>query len=187
MLPRHFWHEMTTVDFAEGDTASWIAILPVAAIEQHGPHLPVATDTAIAKRPDRPGARIAARGGAGDLPAGTGGGQVQRTHIVPRHADRGLGDPDEILARYWRKRSSGRGAQARHRELARRERAAHRYRGARVARAPRHARRRDRVVPFRPAGGRVSARGVHIWHPWRRRGNVDHDAPSPGPDPARRS
>ena len=48
MRPRHFWHEMTTVDFAEGDTASWIAVLPVAAIEQHGPHLPVSTDTAIA-------------------------------------------------------------------------------------------------------------------------------------------
>ncbi|PTW63284.1 creatinine amidohydrolase [Breoghania corrubedonensis] len=48
MLPRHFWHEMTTVDFVEGDTSSWIAVLPVAAIEQHGPHLPVATDTAIA-------------------------------------------------------------------------------------------------------------------------------------------
>ena len=47
MLPRRRWHEMTARDFAEGDTASWIAVLPVAAIEQHGPHLPVMTDTAI--------------------------------------------------------------------------------------------------------------------------------------------
>jgi len=47
-LPRRFWHEMTTVDFA-GDTSDWIAVLPVAAIEQHGPHLPVATDTCIAE------------------------------------------------------------------------------------------------------------------------------------------
>ncbi|HET7717698.1 MAG TPA: creatininase family protein, partial [Bauldia sp.] len=38
-----------TVDFATADTARWIAVLPVAAIEQHGPHLPVYTDTCIAE------------------------------------------------------------------------------------------------------------------------------------------
>jgi creatinine amidohydrolase len=48
-LPRRFWAEMTTRDFAEGGTARWIAVLPVAAIEQHGPHLPVVTDTCIAE------------------------------------------------------------------------------------------------------------------------------------------
>ncbi|AXS41937.1 creatininase family protein [Breoghania sp. L-A4] len=49
MLPKRFWHEMTTFDFSTNDTSDWIAVLPVAAIEQHGPHLPVATDTAIAQ------------------------------------------------------------------------------------------------------------------------------------------
>jgi len=49
MLPRRLWHEMTTRDFADSDTAGWIAVLPVAAIEQHGPHLPVYTDTCIAE------------------------------------------------------------------------------------------------------------------------------------------
>jgi len=48
-LPRRFWHEMTTVDFADPSSGDWIAVLPVAAIEQHGPHLPVYTDTAIAE------------------------------------------------------------------------------------------------------------------------------------------
>ncbi len=45
-LPRRYWHEMTTVDFRDlpKDT---VAILPVAAIEQHGPHLTVAVDTVI--------------------------------------------------------------------------------------------------------------------------------------------
>lgn len=47
MLPKRYWQEMTTLDFAQSNTSGWIAILPVAAIEQHGPHLPVATDTVI--------------------------------------------------------------------------------------------------------------------------------------------
>jgi creatinine amidohydrolase len=47
--PRRHWHEMTTVDFRDPDVASWIAVLPVAAIEQHGPHLPVYTDTCVAE------------------------------------------------------------------------------------------------------------------------------------------
>lgn len=49
MLPRRFWHEMTTTDFQDAAREDWIAILPVAAIEQHGPHLPVFTDAAIAE------------------------------------------------------------------------------------------------------------------------------------------
>jgi creatinine amidohydrolase len=49
MLPRRYWHEMTTLDFREGGAGRWIAVLPVAAIEQHGPHLPVYTDTCIAE------------------------------------------------------------------------------------------------------------------------------------------
>ena len=47
ILPLRHWQEMTTLDFSESDTSGWIAVLPVAAIEQHGPHLPVATDTTI--------------------------------------------------------------------------------------------------------------------------------------------
>jgi creatinine amidohydrolase len=46
-LRRVYWSELTTVDFAALDPETTIAILPVAAIEQHGPHLPVSTDTAI--------------------------------------------------------------------------------------------------------------------------------------------
>jgi creatinine amidohydrolase len=48
-LPRRFWHEMSAHTFTGADTSSWIAILPIAAIEQHGPHLPVFTDTCIAE------------------------------------------------------------------------------------------------------------------------------------------
>ena len=49
MTRRLFWEEMTTTDFAAPDVAQWIAVLPIAAIEQHGPHLPLSTDAAIAR------------------------------------------------------------------------------------------------------------------------------------------
>jgi creatinine amidohydrolase len=40
---------MTTRDFSDGNTEGWVAVLPVAAIEQHGPHLPVGVDALIAE------------------------------------------------------------------------------------------------------------------------------------------
>lgn len=46
-LPRKLWEEMTTQDFATLDPERAVAVLPVAAIEQHGPHLPVSVDAAI--------------------------------------------------------------------------------------------------------------------------------------------
>ncbi len=46
-LPRRYWHEMTSADFAHADPERWLAVLPVAAVEQHGPHLPLVVDAAI--------------------------------------------------------------------------------------------------------------------------------------------
>jgi creatinine amidohydrolase len=46
-MPKPLWQEMTWADFRDGDTGEWIAVVPVAAIEQHGPHLPLSTDLAI--------------------------------------------------------------------------------------------------------------------------------------------
>lgn len=43
-----YWNELNTYDFANLSADSTIAILPIASTEQHGPHLPVATDVAIA-------------------------------------------------------------------------------------------------------------------------------------------
>lgn len=43
------WASFRAPDFAAIDPARTIALLPTAAIEQHGPHLPVGTDTLIAE------------------------------------------------------------------------------------------------------------------------------------------
>jgi creatinine amidohydrolase len=50
-LPKRDWMEMTWQDVADGgaDRARWIAVLPLAAVEQHGPHLPLGVDTFIAE------------------------------------------------------------------------------------------------------------------------------------------
>ena len=46
-----FWANLSTRDFAElaasGALARTIAVLPVAATEQHGPHLPLSVDTVL--------------------------------------------------------------------------------------------------------------------------------------------
>jgi creatinine amidohydrolase len=49
MMPKRDWTEMTWTEVAAGDTGRWIAVLPVAAVEQHGPHLPLGVDSYIAE------------------------------------------------------------------------------------------------------------------------------------------
>ena len=50
-LSSHFWSDLTTRQFAQlaasPSIAQAVAVLPVAATEQHGPHLPVSVDTAL--------------------------------------------------------------------------------------------------------------------------------------------
>jgi len=49
--PTRFWADLSTRDFAQllssGQAAQTLAVLPVAATEQHGPHLPLSVDTVL--------------------------------------------------------------------------------------------------------------------------------------------
>ena len=44
----HQWSDLSTDDFSSLDLARVIAVLPVAATEQHGPHLPLSVDSDLA-------------------------------------------------------------------------------------------------------------------------------------------
>ncbi len=48
MAKPFYWNELNTLDFQALSPDTTIAILPLASTEQHGPHLPIATDVAIA-------------------------------------------------------------------------------------------------------------------------------------------
>ena len=48
-MPARAWLDLTTDDCRDGALRGAVAVLPVAAVEQHGPHLPLGTDTLIAQ------------------------------------------------------------------------------------------------------------------------------------------
>ena len=48
-VPPRDWTDIHWPDFSPAESARWIAVLPLAATEQHGPHLPVGTDIMIAQ------------------------------------------------------------------------------------------------------------------------------------------
>ena len=47
IINSNFWENLSTYDFSKMDASKHVAILPIAAIEQHGPHLPVSVDSKI--------------------------------------------------------------------------------------------------------------------------------------------
>lgn len=44
-----YWRDLTTEDLRGLDAERWLALLPMGAVEQHGPHLPLDTDACIAE------------------------------------------------------------------------------------------------------------------------------------------
>ena len=110
-LKHRFWAEYTARDFAGLDRENLIAVLPVGAIEQHGPHLPLAVDTAIVDGIVAATVPLWLRGLPignraadpcrlpGDIPADDERGQVERTQRLARHFDPFGTDPDRHVVR----------------------------------------------------------------------------------------
>lgn len=48
MTPSRDWIDIDWAHASPGEVSRWIAVLPLAATEQHGPHLPLTTDVLIA-------------------------------------------------------------------------------------------------------------------------------------------
>jgi creatinine amidohydrolase len=48
-VPARDWTDLHWPDISAAGPARWIAVLPLAATEQHGPHLPLGTDVMIAR------------------------------------------------------------------------------------------------------------------------------------------
>ena len=46
-LRSRYWQELSTADIAAADRKETVVVIPVGAIEQHGPHLPVGVDAMI--------------------------------------------------------------------------------------------------------------------------------------------
>src|SRR3989442_7090346 len=63
MMPVHELAQLTWEELRDLDRARTVVVLPVSAIEAHGPHLPLNTDVVIAAAMARSGARRLAGGG----------------------------------------------------------------------------------------------------------------------------
>lgn len=74
-MPVIDWAAATWEDIDAADRFHAIAVLPVGAIEAHGPHLPLATDVVIAE--------AMARAGAARLAAPAGDGRSRTVFVLP--------------------------------------------------------------------------------------------------------
>ena len=155
MPPTKFWAEMSWRDFAAADMAKTVAVLPVAAIEQHGPHLPVGTDAFIGEGYLQTRDRARARRLAGAVPAAADDRRFRRARRISGHADVAVRDAGRRADGDRRRRRARRLPQARLHQFARRQRAGDRRGGADLARAP-----RDAVRARELAAARLSRRPV---------------------------
>src|ERR1700716_3400320 len=174
MLPKREWAEMTWEDFTASDTARWIAVLPLAATEQHGPHLPLAVDSFIAEAYlGRVRALVPADLPVSFLPVQTIG-QSDEHRAFPGTLTlsgptviRAWTEIGESVARAGVKKlvlATSHGGNVAAMEMG-------------AAGAPRHAGGDRGLASLRLSGRRIRRRRAPAWHPWRRH----RDLADPGP------
>src|SRR5580693_7403984 len=147
-LPKRAWTDMTWEEIAGAGEAArrWIAVLPLAAVEQHGPHLPLGVDSFIAEAYLSRVFEVL----PGDLPATFL--PLQRIGVSVEHVEYAgtlsLSAATAVAA--WT-------------EI-----------GESLARAVRHARRHRRLASLRLSAGNVFQRRSKTRHSRRRHRNVTH-------------
>ena len=177
ILRSRFWSDLTSEEFSRLDRERLIAVLPVGATEQHGPHLPMSTDTATidgmvrATLPHLPD----------DLPVlflpHGALRQEQRALALPGHAH-GLGQhADRDVDRHRRLRGACRRAQAGALQQPRRPDERDGHRGARPARGARDDGGGRQLVHAGPARGPVHRARGQARHPRRRPRELGDAAP----------
>ena len=92
LMPSVMWKELTAADLRDKAQAGAVVVLPVASMEQHGPHLPVGVDTILCEAVCKAAAeQVAARdGGRGGADAVVRHGRAShglRRHLHFRHPD----------------------------------------------------------------------------------------------------
>ncbi len=173
-VPPRDWTDIHWPDISGADVARWIAVLPLAATEQHGPHLPLGTDVMIAQAylervrellPDSVPVTF--------LP-------VQPIGISTEHIDYPgtLTLPTETALKKWMAIGDQRRARRHQKACAgdkpRRQQRRHDLGRARFARGIRRSRGHHRLVALRRAGRIVLGRGIASRHSRRRGRNIDH-------------
>jgi len=153
VFPR-FWADLTSADFEHLDPARAVAVLPLGATEQHGPHLPLSVDTVLVEGVVREAlGHLAPTTQVLVLPTQTIGLSTEHTAFAGT-----LSLSPETLIRMWieigESGGSCRAAQAGAVQCPWRQCRAHGHRGARIAGPLQHAGVQQQLVPA--ALGRVS-------------------------------
>ena len=183
MLPTKFWAEMSWRDFAAADMSKVVAVLPVAAIEQHGPHLPVGVDAFINEGYlARAVARIPADLPVLFLPLQAVGKSNEHIEFPGTLTLR-----SETLARAWTEIGESVARTGCRKLIFINSHggnvAGHRHRRARIAGAPAHARGQRVLAAPRLSRGSLLRARARARHPWRRRRDLA-DARLPAGDGA---
>ena len=174
LLPPRDWTDIHWPEIATAGAARWIAVLPLAATEQHGPHLPLGTDVMIAQAYLARVRELL----PGNIPATFL--PLQPVGISTEHIDYPgtLTLPTEVALKTWMALGES-VARAGIKKLVMvtshgGNSAAMTPCGAGSARAIRTSRRHHGMVSLRRAGGIVFSGRIASRHPWRRGRDIDH-------------